>query len=79
MEWHLWGPGDKEPTVYEDPVALQEALSRFNHSDVVMVHTFKRINMGMAVYNGPGGNQLPSRPTNPVNTIKVTILHVKRS
>ncbi len=79
MEWHVWGPTDTEPTIYQDAVILQHALSQFTGSDTVLVRTYKRIDMGAQVYNGPGGIPLPSAPTNPPASVSVQITHIRKA
>ena len=77
VEWHVWGPTDTEPTIYYNPVLLQAALAEYKPQDVVIVHTYKRLPAGQAVYNGPGGQTLPSTPASVPRKKIVLIKHVE--
>ena len=78
MEWHVWGPTDKEPTIYNDPTVLQLALSQYNPNQIVLVRTYKRLEMGVQVYNGPDSIPLPPAPQKPPQTVITMIKHVRR-
>ena len=78
MEWHVWGPTDTEPTIYHDPLVLQYALSQFKPNDIVLVKTYKRLDMGAMVYNGPDKIPVPPSPTNPPKFVVIPINHVRR-
>ena len=78
IEWHVYGPGDTLPTVYEDPSVLQLALASYASTDVVMVYTFKRMQAGAVIYNGPGGNPLPPMPNPAPVAVSQNITHWKK-
>ena len=78
VEWHVYGPGDTIPTVYEDPILLQSRLSQFASTDVVLVYTYKRMQAGAIIYNGPGGNALPSMPNPAPVGVSQTVTHWKK-
>lgn len=77
-EWHVWGPSDAVPTVYEDPTLLQAALSQFASTDIVIVYTYKRIDAGVTIYNGAGGPSLPPMPSPSPVGVSQNITHWKK-
>ena len=76
MEWHVWGPNDTEPTIFNNSILLQNALSQYSSSDIVIVEVYKVIYSGAQVYNGANKIALPSPPQKvPVSKV-VNINHV---
>lgn len=79
MEWHVWGPNDTVPKIYNDSLLLQYRLSQYSESDVVTVYAYITKEAGVTVYNAPGGNKLPSAPGHIPRSQSQQITHVTRA
>ena len=76
MEFHVWIEGATTPLIFEDEtLAKQEVV---NQTGVVVVKKYQHALIETEVYGAPGGSPVPPKPSTPIPTKTIQMIHVMR-